>query len=104
MLFTISLMNLSSPQSIWLIVNQFQLFQLLFLTGAYIPKNVKDFLSEFQFMLFSFNDLIYIGPLEKVKQWLDYSQKRRDLLDIDVESGSTFVNTVPLLLMMLLIL
>ena len=47
----VSLMNMSSPVGVWSIINQFQMFMMLLLTGAFIPLTVKHYLSGMDFAL-----------------------------------------------------
>ena len=52
---TTSILNLSSPQALWMIANQFQLMLLLPLTGAFIPEDVVYYFTGEGFLNFNFN-------------------------------------------------
>ena len=93
-LLTISMLNFSSPQGVWLLINQFQLYLLLFLTGAYMPKNIHDFLQGFDIFMLNFgHKLISDIPLIRgFINWIDYEQKDQSLRTLDIQSGSTIVN------------
>ena len=43
-----SLLNLASPQGMWVTINQIQLIFILFLTGAYFPEDIQYYLSGIQ--------------------------------------------------------
>jgi len=101
-----SLLSLTSPQSIWLIIGQFQLLMLLLLTGAYIPKFVADYLAGMDYTLFSFsflktdkwNFLLYF------KSWFDYKQENVMLDFIGIKSGSTLINNLSLIFMFIIMM
>ena len=44
----------ASPQKLWVVLGQFQMFILLLLTSAYVPKNVADYLLGMDYAMFSF--------------------------------------------------
>ena len=48
-------MNTSFPETIWMIVNQFQLMMLIPLTGAFIPDDIVNYISGGSFTNFNFN-------------------------------------------------
>ena len=54
LIIIVSIFNISSPQGIWLIINQFQLYLLLFLTNAYLPPDIHEYLKGFEILLFAF--------------------------------------------------
>ena len=54
LIIIVSIFNISSPQGIWLIINQFQLYLLLFLTNAYLPPDIQEYLKGFKILLFAF--------------------------------------------------
>ena len=102
----VSLMNMSSPVGLWSIINQFQMLMLLLLTGAFIPLTVKHYLSGMDFAL-NFFGLIpfYKVPLiADLYSWMKFEQYNDDLRDIGVEDGSTLVNNLSFLIILLLLI
>ena len=88
----------------WAIINQFQLYILLLLTGAYIPGNVKKYLSGIEIILFDFDfiPLLDLPLLDELKRFLDFDQSSEMLKDIDIESGSSVINNICFFLFMIL--
>ena len=99
-LLILSMLNFSSPQGIWLLINQFQLYLLLFLTGAYMPKNIHDFLRGFEIFMLNFGLKIIsdIPLIQDFINWINYEQKDQSLITLDIQSGSTIVNISSILL------
>ena len=100
----VSLMNMSSPVGVWSIINQFQMLMLLILTDAFIPLTVKHYLSGMEFAL-NFFGLIpfYKVPLiANLYSWMKFEQYNNNLYSIGVEDGSTSVNNLSFLIMLLL--
>lgn len=105
MIMATSMINLQSPQGFWLIVNQFQLYYLFYLTGAYIPKYVSDYLVGLKIALFSFSfmNVRNIESVDKFLNWLDFSQPNKNLDDIGISSGSTLVNISSIIMIVLIV-
>ena len=100
----VSLMNMSSPVAVWSIINQFQMFMLLLLTGAFIPLTVKHYLSGMDFALNFFGLIPFykVPLLAHLYSWMKFEQYNDDLHEIGVEDGSTAVNNLSFLIMLLL--
>jgi hypothetical protein len=101
----VSALRLSSPQSLYFIVNQLQLLMLLPLTGAFIPKDIIDFFVGMSFSNFNFDFI----PVDKIPifshifEKLGYDHDSEYLKDIGVESGSTLVNNLSLIFIYILL-
>lgn len=97
----VSLMNLSSPQGLWIMVKQTQLLMLLSLTGAYIPKDITDSLEGMSFVNFNFFSLSSIPVISWLYEHVDFEQANASLNAISLEHGSTLLNILPILLTVL---
>lgn len=100
-----SSISLTSPQSLWLIIGQFQLLMLLLISEAFIPRDIADYIMGMDYTMFSFGFI-------NVKDWqlisnpikhLSYPQSSYSLYFIGLESGSGLVNILSLLFTILLI-
>ena len=100
----ISLMNMSSPIGVWSIVNQFQMFMLLLLTGAFIPETVRQYLSGMDFVSlnFDFIPFIEVPLISDVYLWMKFEQTNDDLKDVGLDYGSTVVNNISFLVILLI--
>ena len=99
-----SIISLTSPQGIWISINEFQLLLLLLLTGAYFPSNISYYLTGVSFSSFSFNFIPVIkspGP-NYLKSWLDFNLNNDYLSDIGLNSGSSIINNFSLFTTILL--
>ena len=98
----VSLLTMSSPQSMWFMVNQFQLLVLLPLTGAFIPQDLVDFFSGMSFVNFNFDfiPVVEVPPFSYLKERLGFDHSDSYLKDLGVNSGSTLVNTLSLIFML----
>ena len=94
-----SIISLTSPQGIWISINEFQLLLLLLLTGSYFPSNIIYYLNGVSFSSFSFNFIPVIkspGP-NYLKSWLDFNLNNDYLSYIGLNSGSSVLNNFSLL-------
>ena len=100
----ISLMNMSSPIGVWSIVNQFQMFMLLLLTGAFIPETVRQYLSGMDFVSlnFDFIPFIEVPLISDLYIWMKFEQTNDDLSDVGLDDGSTVVNNISFLVILLI--
>ena len=101
-----SIINLTSPQGIWISINKFQLLLLLLLTGAYFPSNIIYYLTGESFSSFSFNFIPVIkspGP-NYLKSWIDFDLNNDYLSDIGLNSGSSVKNHFSLFTTILLLI
>ena len=103
--FVNSIANMASPVGIWSIINQFQMLMLLILTGAFIPTTVKEYLSgmDFVFLNFDFIPFIDIPLISDLYTWMKFGQKNENLKSIGVDSGSTTVNNISFLAIILIL-
>ena len=94
-----SMCNLSSPQGLWMTLNQFQLILLIFLTGAYIPLRIVDYLSSLKATTCSFNFIPFkdIPGLNTLTDWLSSELPLPQLEYFGLLSGSAFVNNFSLI-------
>jgi hypothetical protein len=96
----VSAISMSSPQTIFSIINQFQMFILLPMIGAYMPPRVIQVLLGMNFSMFSFSFI----PLEKIPlisdliNFIDYDQNDEYFDSIGLTSGSAFLNSIALML------
>ncbi|CAI2376836.1 unnamed protein product [Moneuplotes crassus] len=91
--------SVSSPQGAWSMINQFQILMLMPLTGSFFPSDVIMLLTGMDFTLISFS-FIPIPRIPGIREFLDlYDFEQRDeyIYEMDIKSGSTFVNTFNLL-------
>ena len=101
-----ALMNTSSLASIWLMINQVQMFFLLLLTRAYIPDEVKTVIIGWKFSL---NPFVFIS-FENMKLYESFINNfnfelSNDLLDpLEIKSDSTIYNTNSFFIMMILMI
>ena len=100
----VSLMNMSSPVGIWSIINQFQMLMLLLLTGAFIPLTVRHYLSGMDFVSlnFDFIPFIEVPLISDLYLWMKFEQHNDDLKDIGLDYGSTVVNNISFLVILLI--
>ena len=100
----ISIINKRSPVAMWFLINQFQLLMLLLLTGTYMPKTVRQYLSNMDIVLFNL-DFIPISRLPLISNLYDYmrfEQNNENMSDFGIDYGSTLVNNISFLFFMLL--
>ena len=100
----VSLMNMSSPVGVWSIVNQFQMLMLLILTGAFIPLTVRHYLSGMDFVSlnFDFIPFIEVPLISDLYLWMKFEQTNGDLKDVGLDYGSTVVNNISFLVILVL--
>ena len=100
----VSMLNGTSPVGIWSMINQFQMLMLLLLTGVFIPKAIKQYLSGMDIVLFNFDFIPFrkVPYISKLYLWMNYKQDNEDLKNIGVEYGSTTVNNISFLIILIL--
>ena len=89
-----SLSNLSSIASLWSIISQLQILFLLFLTGAFIPKDIEGIITGLSICLnpFSFLQLKLIGDYGFASNYFDFGLENSNLERLGIKSDSTVVN------------
>jgi hypothetical protein len=98
--FATAITSMSSPQMAFSMLNQFQMYILLPIIGAYIPQRVIDVITGMSFIMFSFSFI----PFEKIPfiadlfTLIDYDQSDDYFDSIGLTSGSSFLNHIGLLI------
>ena len=90
--FSSAVMSMSSPQSAFSIINQFQLLILLPLIGTYLPDDIVLFLSGMDFTLFSFSFI----PIDKLLSFADSNPESSYLEQIGLKYKSSLLNNISL--------
>jgi len=100
-----SILFLTSPQSAWGLVNQYQLFLILPFLDCYIPANFIDFIDGLQVALFEMSMLgsLPLPELEGFIKDLDYPHPYKEFTKNGVESGSFIVTQTQLIKLILII-
>ncbi|CAI2381325.1 unnamed protein product [Moneuplotes crassus] len=100
-----SVLSLSSVNSIFSIMNSLQLAVLLPLVPDYISPKVLDFLSSMGFTMFSFDFIEFkeIPFVKAISDWVSYPQSDEYLNNLGLRSGSSFVNYLSLMAVIVLI-
>jgi hypothetical protein len=101
-----SSMSCSSPTGLWQMMNLMQLLLFLVLFGVYLPTPIKDMITSNSFFSLSLpiphlQNLYGIGNFF---EFIDFESENSALKSLGAESGSTFINVLSQLLMLLLIL
>lgn len=101
---SVSLLTMSSPQAIWMMVNQFQLLMLLPLTSAFIPAEVIAYITGMNFVNFNFDFLpTNKAPgVEGVFEMLSVPQNDEYLQDIGLEYENSILNHASMFFVLLL--
>ena len=100
-----SLISMTSPQGVWVTINQFQLLFILLLSGAFFPENIVSYLTGMDFASFSFNFIpIKKGPAVALSNWLSFGLKNDYLSAIGLNSGSAIINNLSLIAFILVII
>ena len=101
-----SMWNMSSPQGLWMTMNQFQLILLILLTGAFIPHIVVDYLSSLKASTWSFNFIPFkdIPGFDAFIEWLDTELDLPELDHFGLISGSAFVKNFSLICIIVILI
>ena len=100
-----SFWNLSTPQGIWISLNQFQLILLLLLTNSHIPKSIVDYLSGLKATTWSLN-FIPFKDIPGFKELVDSLEQNLEFTNLEyfgIKSGSTFSNNFSLICVVIII-
>ena len=91
--FTNTLLDASSGQGAWTIVNMMQLLLLLPLMANFISRKVTNFIlsNEIYTLSFSFIPITDIDKFELLEKF-DFEQQNSYINDLGMESGSVMVN------------
>ncbi|CAI2376235.1 unnamed protein product [Moneuplotes crassus] len=93
------LSSFSSPQGAWSMVNQFQVLMLMPLTRSYFPSDIILFLTGMKFTLLSLSFIPFpeIPGIKTFVNQFDFDQMDDYIYEMEIKSGSTFVNSLTLL-------
>jgi hypothetical protein len=93
-------LSMSSPQGAFSMLNHIQLFILLPMIGAYLPKTVIDLITGMSFAMFSFSFIPFekIPMIDSLFNVFDYDQSDDYFDNIGLTSGSAFLNHIALLI------
>jgi len=85
-----SLLSMSSPNSLFSLINQFQLFILLPMIPNYFPVRLSDFILGMDFALLSFDFIPtdWVPFIREIKKWIKYPQVDGYYNEIGLSSGS----------------
>ena len=94
-----SVANMSSPQTFWMTLKQFQLILLTLLTSAYIPSKIVKFMAGMKSSTCSFSFIPFdkMPIFDKLIDWIDIDLDYDKLDYFGIESGSSFVNVFSIL-------
>jgi hypothetical protein len=94
----------SSPQAAFSMINQFQMLLLLPLIGAYIPLEIIHFIVGMDFALFSFDFIPFTEApgISHLASFLNVGQRNEYLETIGLESESSLMNNMSILLTIIL--
>jgi hypothetical protein len=100
-----SFCGMSSPQALWMSMNQYQLILLILLIGGHIPQSIILYLSSMKMTTCSFNFIPFkdIPCLKILIDWMDFSFEFKELDHFGIFSGSTFVNNFSLVCILAII-
>ena len=100
-----SLANLSSMASLWSVINQMQILFLIFLTGAFIPKDIESIITGLTICLnpFSFLQQKLNGDYNFVSNYFDFGLENSNLEKFGIKSDSTIVNMTSFLFSIVII-
>lgn len=102
----VSLLNFSSPATLWAMANQLQLYMFLLMTKSSLPVDVVGYITANKFASFSLgflpiNQIVFVNV---PTVWLDTDQEYGELEEMGIDSGSAFNNNCAFLLTILLII
>ena len=86
--------NLSSMSSLWSTINQTQIFFILLLTGAFIPKDIEGIITGMKILLnpFSYFQSICDGDSNFLSNIFNFGLRESNLDKLGIKSDSTIVN------------
>ena len=88
------MMTKTTSNSLWVLLNQYQLYLMLPFLNTYLPYDFVYFVREFQFVLLDFKleDIVIFSWAYKKSNGLDFEQPDVVFKDNGIESGSFFIN------------
>ena len=99
------IMNSSSIATLWMTINQLQIFFLLLLVGASIPESIKSVIKGSNFA----SNIYEIIPLRKLSIYpsllreFEFELQNAKLSSLEINYDSTIANTSPILMFLFLI-
>ena len=89
-----ALLSMTSPNTFWALVGQFQLMMLVPMLGGYLHDDVVKYCVGVDYSLFSFSFIpnLHLPGVQHALEYLDYKQEDEYLKEIDLESASSVVN------------
>ena len=101
----LSMWNISSPQGLWMSMNQFQIILLLLLTKSNMPNLIVNYLTGLQATTWSFNFIPfgYIPEQNKIVTYFNSSLSNSNLDYFGITSGSTIVNNFAFMWILIII-
>ena len=101
-----SMLNVTSGSSLWLMINQVQLFFLLLLTRAYIPDDIKLVITGLKFTLNlpSYLKIDTISTFNSVIDNFNFELSNYSLSNVGVSSDSSVYNTAPFFTSILIVI
>lgn len=97
---TSSFLSSSSSQSVWSLINQFQLFLLLNLIGANLHYHVKDYLKGMDFSTFSFN-FLPINFIDSFYNFFSCEEEDEDYILVGIGYTCIVINHLQFFLILL---
>jgi len=99
----IALASGSPPTAFYSILHLLQMIIIVLMIDPFIPDSITSFIENQGFSLLNFN---FIPPSEipiinVLVNWVDYQQTNAILNSMGIESGSSFINNLPLMLSLL---
>ena len=101
-----SLLNTSSLASLWSMINQLQMYMILFLTHSFIPENIQLVIKGYKFSI-NIYDYIPIRKIEIFKTIFDIFdfESTNSMLDLfGINSEGTIFNLYPIVVALALII
>ena len=100
-----SLLRMTSPIGIFSTINQYQLLQLLLISGAYISEGVSNLITGVIVSVINldFIKIEKIWIIENINNYFLSEQSNENLSNIGINSGSTIVNLLKLFYTIILI-
>ena len=101
-----SLLSMSSPIAIFIMINQFQMLLLLPLAGSYLSNEVLYTITGMSMTLlnFSFLRLEKINVISYLFEYLSIDQLNNNLLEIGIMSGNSLINWFKLFLLFIFLI
>ncbi|CAI2375332.1 unnamed protein product [Moneuplotes crassus] len=101
-----SITSLSSPNGIYSIINQLQLYALLPMVGSFLTAKVANVILGMDFTLLSFDFMQtrIIWPFCTLNNCMSYPQEDSYLENLGYRSGSSLINTLPILCILIFLM